>query len=172
MPLRRARPAAGPPAVSRRSGCGQPHCPSWTHASVGGAAVTDPNELAERYVRLWNEPDAVARRRMVDELFAADGTHVDQQADVTGRAAIADLVGRRHRRFVLTDGFAFRSRRNADGFRNVVRFNWELLPAATGRVRAVGLDLLTLDDDGQIRMDYQFMQRAHPSADQLAEGTA
>jgi hypothetical protein len=130
--------------------------------------VTDPNELADRYVCLWNEPDPLARRRMVDELFAADGTHVDQRADVTGRDAIADLIARRHRRLVLTGGFAFRSRRNADGFRNVVRFNWELLPAGTDAVRAVGLDLLTLNDDGQIRMDYQFMQRA----DQLAEGTA
>lgn len=164
MPLRLA--PAGGDAVSHRSGRGQRDCPSWTHERVGGAAVTDPNELAERYLRLWNEPDPVTRRRMVAELFAADGTHVDQQADVTGRDAIADLVARRHRRFVLTDGFAFRSRRNADGFRNVVRFNWELRrPAGSGRVRAVGLDLLTLNDDGQIRMDYQFM-------DQLAEGTA
>ena len=35
-------------------------------------------ELAERYLALWNEPDADRRRRMIAELWTEDGRHVLQ----------------------------------------------------------------------------------------------
>ena len=35
-------------------------------------------ELAERYVALWNEPDPDRRRRMIAELWTADGLHILQ----------------------------------------------------------------------------------------------
>jgi hypothetical protein len=122
--------------------------------------VTDLNELAERYVGIWNEPDADIRRKVIAELFAVDGTHVDEAVDVTGHDAIAAAVAQAHQHFVADGGFCFRSRGNADGFRNVVRFNWEMVPAGTDRVLAVGFDFLTLNEDGRIRVDYQFMEMA------------
>src|SRR5688500_9976450 len=35
-------------------------------------------ELAERYVALWNEPDADRRRRTIAELWAVEGRHILQ----------------------------------------------------------------------------------------------
>jgi len=35
-----------------------------------------PKKLAERYVALWNEPDAEARRTMIRELWPPAGEHV------------------------------------------------------------------------------------------------
>src|SRR5919198_6307494 len=35
-------------------------------------------ELAEKYVALWNEPDANRRRRMITELWREDGRHILQ----------------------------------------------------------------------------------------------
>ena len=35
-------------------------------------------ELAEKYLALWNEPDADRRRRMIAELWTADGRHILQ----------------------------------------------------------------------------------------------
>jgi hypothetical protein len=126
--------------------------------SQGGKALTDLNELADRYVALWNEPDVEIRRKAITELFTEDGAHVDQFVDVYGHDAIAAVVTEAHEQFVTDGGFVFRSQRNADGFRNVVRFNWEMLPAGSDQVTAVGFDFVTLDEDGRIREDYQFMQ--------------
>jgi SnoaL-like protein len=122
--------------------------------------VTDLNDLAERYIQLWNEPDADVRRKVIVELFAEDGTHVDDAVDVKGHDAIEQIVTVAHQQFVAEGGFRFRSRGNADGFRNVVRFNWEMHPAGSDQVLAVGFDFITLNDDGRIRADYQFMEMA------------
>ena len=35
-------------------------------------------ELAEKYLALWNEPDADRRRRMITELWTEDGRHILQ----------------------------------------------------------------------------------------------
>lgn len=32
--------------------------------------------FVERYVTVWNEPDAAVRRRMIEELWAPDGANV------------------------------------------------------------------------------------------------
>jgi hypothetical protein len=36
----------------------------------------DPQELAGRYVAVWNEPDAKLRREAIRGLWAEDGTHI------------------------------------------------------------------------------------------------
>jgi hypothetical protein len=35
-------------------------------------------ELAEKYLALWNEPDADQRRRMIAKLWAEDASHILQ----------------------------------------------------------------------------------------------
>jgi AraC-like DNA-binding protein len=40
--------------------------------------MTNRNELADRYVALWNEPDADRRRAAIAELWTEDGVHVLQ----------------------------------------------------------------------------------------------
>jgi hypothetical protein len=35
-------------------------------------------EFVERYVALWNEPDAEARRGTIEDLWAPDGTNCTQ----------------------------------------------------------------------------------------------
>src|ERR671910_2182513 len=35
-------------------------------------------ELAQKYLALWNEPDADRRRRMIAELWTEDGRHILQ----------------------------------------------------------------------------------------------
>src|SRR5688572_14201211 len=44
--------------------------------------------LAEKYVALWNEPDAGQRRRMIAELWMEDGRHILQPPqEIRGIAA-------------------------------------------------------------------------------------
>ena len=49
-------------------------------------------ELAEKYVALWNEPDADRRRRMIAELWTQDGRHILQPpaGDPRDRGATRD----------------------------------------------------------------------------------
>jgi hypothetical protein len=119
--------------------------------------LTDLNEFVDRYVALWNEPDAALRRKSVAELFAEDAVHLAQSKDARGHDAIAAVVAEANEEFVQNGGFVFRSRRNADGIHNVVRFNWEMVPAGGGKVMGVGFDFVILGQDGRIQADYQLM---------------
>ena len=38
--------------------------------------MTDLNDLRERYVAVWNEPDPGARRKQIEALWAPDGSQV------------------------------------------------------------------------------------------------
>src|SRR5918994_3218345 len=50
-------------------------------------------ELAEKYVALWNEPDADRRRRMIATLWAEDGRHILQPPqEIRGIAARPGLA--------------------------------------------------------------------------------
>jgi hypothetical protein len=40
--------------------------------------MNDPNELADRYVALWNEPDPARRRELVAGLWTEAGAHLLQ----------------------------------------------------------------------------------------------
>ncbi len=135
----------------------------------------DARELVGRYVAVWNEPDAALRRKAIQELWTEDGTHilqppreVRQAADglgftsVTFRARGHDelevRVTRAYEQFVAPGEFSFKPRDNADRLRNVVKFNWEMVPAGGGEAAGAGLEILVLDDDGRIATDYQFIE--------------
>jgi hypothetical protein len=136
----------------------------------------DPRELSSRYVAVWNEPDAELRRKAIHDLWAQDGAHILQPPQEV-RAAATGLgftstaleahghdelevrVTRAYEQFVGPGTFVFRPRDNADRLRNVVKFNWEMVPSSGGEVAAVGLEILILDEDGRIETDYQFIER-------------
>ena len=65
---------------------------------------------------------------------------------------------RSYEQFIAPGEFVFRPRDNADRLGDVVKFNWEMVPSGGGEPAGVGLEVLVLDDDGRIRMDYQFIE--------------
>jgi hypothetical protein len=112
---------------------------------------------------------------MVRELWAADGAQVleppqevrDASAalgmtarlEAHGHDELEDRVTRAYNDFVAPGEFTFRSRGNAARLGDLVKFNWEMARADDGEVAAIGLEILELDADGQIRLDYQFIER-------------
>jgi hypothetical protein len=119
--------------------------------------VSEINELVDRYVAVWNQPDAELRRRGIAELWTEDGMHLTPSLEARGYEAIETRVAGAYQRFVEVGGYLFRATANTvDGHHNVVRFNWEMVPATGGAVEAAGFDFLILGDDGRIRYDYQF----------------
>jgi hypothetical protein len=117
---------------------------------TGLRVMIEMSELVERYVAVWNEPDAERRRARIREFWADGGVHVTKSLEVRGYAASA------YERFVATGTYVFTSANNADGHHNSVRLNWQMVPAAGGPPVSVGFFIL--DDDGRIRCDYQFIE--------------
>jgi len=137
--------------------------------------MTSPDELADRYVALWNEPDAERRRSAIAELWTEDGVHILQPPEDIREAAAAPGLGltatlearghaaleiratSAHERFVAPGEFRFRRRDNVARLGNVVKFSWEMV-SRSGKVAGGGLEFLVLEPDGRIRTDYQFIE--------------
>jgi len=132
-----------------------------------------PQDLADRYMAQWTEPDAAGRRAAIERLWAEDGIHILQPPveireiaaklgfeqptlEAQGYDAIEIRVARSHERFVEKGGFTFRSRADAVRLHGVVKFGWETVSVETGDVAGGGLEILVLDDDGRIKADYMF----------------
>ena len=131
-------------------------------------------ELAEKYLGLWNEPDANARRRMIAELWTEDGRHILQPPEeirgiaaqpgigltailqARGYAEIEARVASAYEHWVGSEGMSFRGRDDAERLGDVVKFHWEAA-AKDGEVFAVGLNFLVLAADGRIERDYTFV---------------
>lgn len=138
--------------------------------------MDDPNELADRYVAFWNEPDPVRRRAAIAELWTEDGVHILQppqemreiaarpgigltaRLEARGHAALDDRATSAHDAFIAPGEFSFRRRDNVERLADVVKFNWEMV-SRNGTVAGVGLEFLVLAPDGRIRRDYQFIER-------------
>ncbi len=119
--------------------------------------MSEINDLVDRYVAVWNQPDAELRRRGIAELWTEDGVHLTPVHEAKGYEAIEARVTGAHQRFVEAGGYIFRPATNTiDGHHNVVRFSWEMVPTNGGAVEAAGFDFLILGDDGRICYDYQF----------------
>jgi hypothetical protein len=133
----------------------------------------DPQDLADRYIAQWIEPDAAERRAAIERLWAKDGTHILQPPveirevaaelgfdhatlQAQGYDAIEIRMARSYQRFVEKGEFTFRSRADAVRLDGVVKFGWETVSVDTGAVAGGGLEMLVLDDDGRIKADYMF----------------
>jgi hypothetical protein len=130
-------------------------------------------ELVNRFVAIWNEPDADRRAASVRELWTVDALHFFQPPqevldaaaalDVTavfqarGHAELEARVARAHEQFVAPGEFSFRRRGSAARVGDVVKFSWEMV-GPDGQVAAVGLEFLVLAADGRAKLDYQFIE--------------
>jgi hypothetical protein len=136
--------------------------------------MTDAQAFAEKYVGLWNEPDADRRRRMIAELWTEDGRHILQPPEEIrgiaaqpgiGLAAILEARGyaeiearasSAYEHWVGSEGLSFRGRGDAERLGDVVKFHWEAV-AKDGERFAVGLNFIVLAADGRIARDYTFV---------------
>jgi hypothetical protein len=118
--------------------------------------------LIQRYVALWQEPDAELRWQAIAELWAPEGGQTFPASDPlggepTGHQALYDRVTRSYDLFIRDGQYAFRSLGDANGHHNLVRFDWKMIHTATGETADVGFELFVLADDGRIQSDYQFV---------------
>ena len=114
-------------------------------------------DLAARYVALWNETNADTRRSAIASLWRPDGRHFIKEREATGYAALEQRIAGSHEKNVRDNGNRFRVRSGAQRLRDVVTFFWEMVPANADTVLAVGLEFVVLDAEDRIVTDYQFI---------------
>src|SRR3954468_23449700 len=134
-------------------------------------------QLADRYMALWNEPDADGRRRMIAELWTEDGSQILQSPQEMreivaspGIGLAATLEARGHcelqapattsyEHWVGSEGLSDRARDDAQRLGDVVKFHWEAA-AEEGSTAAAGLNVLVLAADGRVQRNYTFVDGA------------
>jgi hypothetical protein len=133
------------------------------------------NELADRYLALWNEPNAERRRQMIAELWSEDGSHILQPPqeirgvaarpglgltpilEARGHSELEARAATAYEHWVESGELSFRRRDDLEHLDDVIKFRWEAV-SKDGEVTAVGLAFLTLAPNGRIKRDYQFIE--------------
>jgi len=136
---------------------------------------TTMNDLVDRYMMLWNEPDPERRRLLVAELWTEDGAQILQPPEemreiatrpgigmsatleAHGHAALQARVTSAYDEWVDRQGLHFKRRDDVDRVGDVVKFHWEAIDA-DDHVAGVGLTFFVVDASGRIRRDYQFIE--------------
>jgi hypothetical protein len=113
--------------------------------------------LAERYVALWNQTDAAARRAEIEQLWVPAGEHFVRALQARGYEELERRVTGSHEKNVRDGGYRFRLAGAVQALQDTLMFHWDMVPAGTARVEALGLQFLKLAPDGRIAIDYQFI---------------
>ncbi|HEY4393439.1 MAG TPA: nuclear transport factor 2 family protein [Polyangia bacterium] len=109
--------------------------------------MPSPSEIAARtYVAAWQEPDAVARARLIEACFAPDGRIVTPATVIHGRAGLAKAIDD-----LLADprGLSARLTSAIDAQGPMFRFR-SVVADREGRVVFDGFDAAEVDADGRI----------------------
>ncbi|MFI9414037.1 hypothetical protein [Nocardia gamkensis] len=134
------------------------------------------SRFAERYIALWNEPDAEARRERIRQLWSEDGAQVlvdppqgmrealaalsfpIPTVEIRGYEALDRRVDRAYDEFVAPGEHVFVAEGQAVRLSvNLIGLTWHMVTKADGAVVGGGYDVIALDDDGRIRWDHQYI---------------
>ena len=118
--------------------------------------MSDITGTIERYISLWNETDAAARKQGIADIFTAEATYTDPLAEVSGQDGIDAVMAGAQGQFA---GFTFKLLTAVDSNHDIARFSWELIPAAGGESVVIGSDVAVFAADGKIRSVYGFLDK-------------
>jgi len=126
--------------------------------------VANTAEIVSNYVAVWNEDDAVTRRRRIEQAWAVDGTTCFRLLDAHGYDAIEKRVTGSWEKWLTEGKYRFEPK-SWTMQHDAIKLEFVLLRRPGGEVEANGLSFLLLDPDGCIRNDFQF----NPSANDATE---
>ena len=104
----------------------------------------NPAELVASYTSAWHQTDRDARRQLLEVAWAADGSYSDPTAQVSGRDAFVDHIGRFHQQF---PGARLEVTSEVDSHHQHLRFEWKMV-LADGKVSLHGIDIGEVAPDG------------------------
>jgi hypothetical protein len=97
----------------------------------------------DRYIAIWNETDPAARRALIDQTWAGNGTYVDPALTGAGRDGIDEMTAGFQAAY---PGHTF-ERIGGSHIDEERRFGWKLL-TPTGETLVTGEDIYELTADG------------------------
>lgn len=104
------------------------------------------SDIVEQYLATWNAKGA-ERAALLAEHWSDSVTYVDPLADVTGPAALSELIDGVQTQF---PGAMFTQVSEVDAHHRQLRFSWGLGPAGEEPV-VIGFDVVVLDGDWRIQ---------------------
>lgn len=113
------------------------------------------NDAIARYLDCWNETDPGARRKLIDDAWAADASYIDPLAEAHGRDAIDGVIAAAQAQF---PGFVFTLAGPVDAHHRQARFTWGLGPEGAEPLVA-GFDVAVTDEAGQITTVLGFLDK-------------
>jgi len=120
--------------------------------------MTEPSQIADRYIALWNETDAAVRRQLLKQDWADGATYVDPMMAGNGAAEIDALIAGVQQRF---PDFSFKLIGKPDGHGDNVRFSWSLGPGDFVDAPIEGTDFAVVRD-GRIAAVTGFLDKVPP----------
>jgi hypothetical protein len=114
-------------------------------------------DFVDRYVALWNEPDADVRRSIIEDLWTPDGANYTPSTQAEGYDALDVRVTSSYEAYVGSGKYTFRSHLPPVGHHGVVKVTWEMVTVPENEIASIGVEFLALDDEGRIASDHQFI---------------
>ncbi len=122
--------------------------------------MTDFNALADRYIAMWNEPDAKHRREIIAKLWTDTAKYVDPLMSGDGPAGIDAMVQGVQQRF---PGHRFSLTSKVDGHNDRLRFGWALGDGKNPPLVA-GVDIGVVAADGRLQSITGFIDQMPKAA--------
>jgi len=113
------------------------------------------HEVIERYIACWNQTDPGLRRKLIDEVWAADASYTDPLGEAVGREAIDATIAAVQEQF---PGFSFTLLGTVDSHHHQARFTWGLGPGGVEPV-VIGFDVAVTGDDGRLASVLGFLDK-------------
>lgn len=120
--------------------------------------MTNLDDFIDQYVAVWNESEPEVRNRWIAHTWSDRASLYNRIKEYHGHSGVEAAVQRSYDLFG-SRGFLFRPREEPVSHHGAIRFAWEMITAADGEVDSLGTQFLVLEDDGRIRLDYQFIDQ-------------
>jgi SnoaL-like protein len=111
--------------------------------------MSNPTELAERYLAAWNERDARKRRDLIAKTYTESATYVDGHREGTGYDGLSQMIAAVHERFPET--YRFRLASEVESHHDVMRFRWEAGGIPDAPLHFGGTDMCVIAKDGRLQ---------------------
>lgn len=120
--------------------------------------VNEAESFANRYLAVLREDNERVRRNRMIELWASDAVCVGEQAVTYGHTDLLNRL-RDAQSAHVQKGSIFVSGKASQAHHNFVTFRWQIENRESRAMTRSGSELIILDENGRIRVDYQFLER-------------
>jgi hypothetical protein len=117
--------------------------------------MADSTAVVERYIAMWNETGADARRAIIAETWTDDAAYLDPLMAGEGPDGIDAMVAGAQQQY---PGVRFELTAGPDRHHDRVRFAWRMVGGDGGAELARGVDFATVADDGRLRSVTGFLE--------------